>query len=190
MPRRNPETLVNVQTDVGITLGIIDTSRRTGRPAGLRRPWDYMLSIPEIAALNNAFWPLFEEIAGDEHSPEAYAGPDRARRSYVPARGHTSIRRKPTGVKFHVSITATSTYTSRSRWDEICTRFQQILTDHLGPDARAYLSDYEPGHYGPGDPCYELYARFDAQIYYSEYQPIQEASRELDRIDSIGRGEI
>lgn len=186
MPKRNPETEVKVPLTCGITLGIINTSRRTGHPAGLRRPWDYILSIPEIMAFGNTFRPLFDEVAQDQRSPDAFEGPEitgdspvsqyRARKSYVPPRGEFYIWRKPTGIEILASIHGTITYTSQARWNEICTRFQQIITNHLGPDARAYLSDYNR------DGNNRLYARFDTHIYYREYLPIQQASRELDQL--------
>lgn len=175
MPMQNPETTENYGK-----VKVISTVRRKNRPQGLRKPWDYVLSIAEIREFAQAFRPLFEEISKDQISPEAFEGPDLYRTSYVPPKGEFYPYTKPQGVEIYAAIKGTSTFTSEKRWDDICTRFQEILHVHLGSDANAYLGSYTPGDYGDQNRCYELYARFDTHIFYEEYLPIKEATQDFD----------
>jgi hypothetical protein len=169
---------------------IIDTTRRTRldemKALGIKKPWDYIKTIPEIREFLSEFQPLFDEIRTDPRSPEAYINyDDRCRKDHVPPKGDIFLWQKPTGVEISVNIDGTSTYTSEKRWIEITARYQKIIQDHISADAIPYISDYKPGHYGgnhndPANWCFELRAKYSTHIYYREYLPIRNAGRTLE----------
>lgn len=138
--------------DMWVTYGdvtVIETKRKN-RPAGLRKPYEYVLSLKDadlfITELRFATKAL--ENQGFQFGGVTRKGLTRGYKvdffllGYEPDSGDTD------GV-------------SRKQWEEVTTLVQSILTKYLGPDAEAYIEPYSSSE--------KFQARWEAYVMYKEF---------------------
>lgn len=143
------EHLVNVSANVG-TVTIIDTSRKK-RPAGLRRPYEYVVPA-QIADT------LYSELAN-------------VLMAYKRNCQYASVIRKPLsrGARLDVFVLAgppgwceeaSEQGITREGWSELRCAVQETLFKYLGKDARIYADRYSKRD--------KVQARIETYIAYSE----------------------
>lgn len=196
----NTKTTVDVPTNVG-TITLINTSRRN-RPAGLRKPWDYVMRIEEVKALVNEMKgflvPIKELQFPSEDQKVSYPNrpnADQVFRSQYPLwkpRVSVFITDKlHIGASVHFSVETTSHVVTQNQWNSIQSGMQNILTNHMGDDAESFKEGYaeyirEPEYYlakhnesEPSSAQFRLYTRFDSNIQFEETIPIREEAKSL-----------
>lgn len=144
------EHLVDVPTNVGIVT-FIDTSRKN-RPKGLRKPYEYVVSIEDGKKLYDELKALLKpqeqacQCAGVNRKALS-----RGVRLEVFVLGYTPGLCGPNDDR---------TGLQKAQWQTLCKDVQNILFKYLGKDARIYADRYSKKD--------KFQARIEAYIAYSE----------------------
>lgn len=155
----NQQHLHNVPTNVG-EVTLIHVARQN-RPAGLKKPYEYVLSIEQVNA-------LFDEL-------KALIKPGNSKGLQCAGLWKKAttkgIRLNVFCLGFRVGLCGDHPDNARGvtaeYWTEICEGIQNILQKFLGEDAKIYAEPYVENEPAMGH--HKFQARFETYIMYSAF---------------------
>ncbi len=159
----NEDYLVDVPTNIG-TITVIDVKRKNV-PAGLKKPYEYISSLPDV---NNHYNKIKDYLKDKDDSRKKNLHPVPGKLQYA------SIDRKVVtkGIKLTVFLlgysprsTGDITGVTKDQWNAIVKQTQKLLFDFLGPDAEMYVEPFSTDD--------KFQARFETYVMYSELKDLK-----------------
>jgi hypothetical protein len=143
-----PEFKRDIPSNVGIITVLV--TERQNRPAGLRKPYEYILPCAIAERKYKAIRDFLKEH-----------GEEKFQCSYASKKGLSR------GMKFNLFLLGYSPALcgpdkrcTREEWEQAVVKTQEMVHDMLGPDARMYIDSFDPNK--------KFQARFETYIAYEE----------------------
>ena len=146
------EHLHDIPTSVGI-MTVIATSRRSGRPLGLKKPYEYVLPFAQTRAIVKDLATGLEARGGEDLFQCVLV-------EWKPLKNGIRLHLWVLGFRPGLCGPSEHAGVSRENWDNTCKFLQDTLFRYLGEDARMYSEPYSE------DRKFQL--RFDTYVMYSD----------------------